>query len=164
MTKAKPLGMQKLPAHLGNFRTKFWIGDGLIATTAINLVAHYGMLYPGEMHPNLMSAPGLQFDIEQRKPIETLPNAVNRKRRSAATNDRHAGSVTTIASNRLIDPAGVCFDWSVNQCEVGLENFPRPKLIRKIFMRALGLRHDQQTGSAFVQTMDDAWPSFATGA
>src|SRR5438876_5186638 len=122
------------------------------------------MLYPGEMHPNLMSAPGLQFDIEQRKPIETLANVVNRKRRSATPNDRHPRAMAWIAGNRLIDPAGVSFDLSVDQCDIRLEDFSRTKLIREIFMRALGLRDDQQTGSAFVQTMDDAWPSFATGA
>src|SRR5437870_7366158 len=76
MTKPKPLGMQKLSAQLSNFRTKSWVGYGFVATAAINIVAHYGMLYPGEMHSNLMSAPGLQFDIEQRKPIEALANAV----------------------------------------------------------------------------------------
>src|SRR5205823_7511318 len=123
MTKAKPLGMQKLPAQLSNFRTKLWIGNGLIATTAINLVAHYGMLYPGEMHSNLMSAPGLQFDIEQRKPIEALTDAVDRKRRSAATNDRHPRAMAGIAGNRLIDPAGISFDLSVDQRDVGFENF-----------------------------------------
>src|SRR5205807_878580 len=164
MTKAKPLGMQKLPAQLGNFRTKFWVGNGLIAATAINLVAHYGMLNQGEMHSNLMCAPGLQFDIEQRKPIETLANAVNRKRRSAATNDRHPRAVAWIAGNWLIDPAGISFDLSVDQRHIRLKNFSRAKLIREAFMRAPSLRDDQQTGSAFVQTMDDAWPSFATGA
>ena len=131
MTKAKPLGMQKLPAQLSNFRTKLWIGNGLIATTAINLVAHYGMLYPGEMHPNLMSAPGLQFDIEQRKPIETLANVVNRKRRSATTKDCHPRAMPRIAGNWLIDPAGVSLDLSVDQRDIRLKNFSRAKLIRE---------------------------------
>src|SRR5437870_10489094 len=130
MTKSKPLGMQKLPAQLSNFRTESWVGNGLVATAAINIVAHYGMFYPGEMHSNLMSAPGLQFDIEQRKPIEALANAVNRKCRSAATNDRHPCAMAGIAGNRLVDPARISFDLSVNQCDVGLENFARTKLIR----------------------------------
>src|SRR5438105_11784948 len=117
--------MQKLPAKLSNFRTKFWVGNGLIAATPIDLVAHHGMLYPGEMHPNLMSAPGLQFDIEQRKPIETLANVVNRKRRSATTNDRHPRAMPRIAGNWLIDPAAVSFDVSVDQRDIRLENFSR---------------------------------------
>src|SRR5439155_22249609 len=129
----------------------------------INIVSHYGMLYPGKMHSNLMSAPGLQFDIEQRKPIEALANAVNRKCRSAATNDRHPCAMAGIAGNRLVDPARISFDLSVNQCDVGLENFARTKLIREFFMCTLGLRDDQQTGSAFVQTMNDAWSRLATG-
>src|SRR5438105_15880640 len=127
--------MQNLPAKISNIRTKFSVGNGLIAATAINLVAHYGMLNQGEMHPNLMSAPGLQFDIEQRKPIEALANAVNRKCRSAATNDRHPCAMAGIAGNRLVDPARISFDLSVNQCDVGLENFARAKLIREFFMR-----------------------------
>src|SRR5207253_6046233 len=135
--------MQKLPAKLSNFRTKFWVGNGLIAATAINLVAHYGMLNQGEMHPNLMCAPGLQFDIEQRKPIETLANAVTRKRRAATTNDRHPRAMAWIAGNRLIDPAGISFDLSVNQRDIRFKNFARAKLIREFFVRALGLRDDQ---------------------
>jgi len=143
MTKSKPLGMQKLPAQLSNFRTESWVGNGLVATAAINIVAHYGMFYPGEMHPNLMSAPGLQFDIEQRKPIEALTDAVNRKGWSATPNDRHPRTMAWIAGNRLIDPAGISFDLSVNQSNIGFENFARTKLIREIFMRTLGLRDDQ---------------------
>ena len=143
MTKPKPLGMQKLPAQLGNFRTKSWINNGLVATAPINIISHHGMFYPGEMYANLMSAPGLQFDIEQRKPIETLANAVTRKRRAATTNDRHPRAMAWIAGNRLIDPAGISFDLSVNQRDIRFKNFARAKLVREFFVRTLGLRADQ---------------------
>src|SRR5207247_10437214 len=102
MTKSKPLGMQKLPAQLSNFRTESWVGNGLVATTAIDLVAHYGMFYPGEMQPNLMSAPGLQFDIEQRKPIEALTDAVNRKVWSDTPTARHPRTMASSAGNSTL--------------------------------------------------------------
>src|SRR5260370_320500 len=115
------------------------------------------------MDPDLMSASGLQFDVEQCESLKPLANAINRKGRTPATYDRHANAIAGVTSDRLIDLVGLLFNESMHQRNIGFEDFARAKLIGQIFMSAFGLSRYQQTRGAFVQTMHNPWPSRPRG-
>ena len=59
VSEAELLRMQKLPVQLGNLAPNSCVGNGLVATGAVNFVTYDRMLDPGKMYANLMSASGL---------------------------------------------------------------------------------------------------------
>src|SRR5205085_2732680 len=77
MMEAEPFGVEELPPRRGDGSAQFRVRDRLIAPAAINLVAHDRMLEPSEMHSDLMRAPGLDLNIEQRESIIPPTHAID---------------------------------------------------------------------------------------
>ena len=75
MMKPELFRMKELTPDPGYFRAQLMVWNSLITTAAVGLVAHYRVLDPGQMDANLMSAPCLQFDIEQRESFKAFPDA-----------------------------------------------------------------------------------------
>src|SRR5437764_11018707 len=70
VVKAEPLGVQELATERGDSRTRARVCHRLISAAAVSLVADDGVLHPREVYANLMSAPSLYLNVEQREAME----------------------------------------------------------------------------------------------
>src|SRR6202789_3410178 len=111
MMEAEQPGMQRLAREIA----RRLIGHGLrrvlrarrLAGAAIGRIADQRMAQMGQMHADLMGAPGLQPALDQageRPRAETLDHAVARARELAAgSHHRHALADARIASDLALD-------------------------------------------------------------
>src|SRR6185312_11334775 len=95
----------------------------VVSTAAVHTVTNDRMLEPRKVHSDLMSSSRFDFHIEQGEATELPPNIVDRERRPAATNHRHAGAIASIASDGLVDLSNLLFHDSMNQSNVRLKDF-----------------------------------------
>src|SRR5262244_3654081 len=110
MTKLKPFRVQELTSQFSDGGSDSSVLHGLVAAAAIDFVTYYRVFYPGEMHSNLVCSSGLDLDVKQGEPVVTMTHAVQRKRRPAAINHRHAGAINRVACQWLIDATAVLQD------------------------------------------------------
>src|SRR5436190_24237266 len=105
--------MQKLMAQPADATASDGIDDNFVATTSIRFVADNGMFQPRQVYPDLMGPACFQFDVEQSKAIESLPDAINTERGTPTPHYRHSRAVSRIARNGLIDFAAITFELAV---------------------------------------------------
>lgn len=72
MTKTEPFGMEEKTIQTFDLLSDFQIRHGFVATRVIKLVADDRMFDESEMHANLMRPPGFDFDVKERKTLESL--------------------------------------------------------------------------------------------
>src|ERR1051326_8245348 len=70
--------------------------------------------------------------------------------------------MSRIAGDRLIELSSVLLDLSMDQGNIGLEDFSCPKLIGEIFVRAFSLGDHHQAGGVLIEAVNNAWPRLAT--
>src|SRR5690349_22846044 len=92
--------------------------EALLAAPAIDRIALDRMLDRGEVHADLVRAPGLELALEQRVAGESLLHAVVRGRGLAAGDDRHARALGRMPTDGLVDGA-VGGDLAACEREVG---------------------------------------------
>src|SRR5579872_2426495 len=113
------------------------------------------------MHPDLMGAPGIDLDFDQRElavgGIDPAKYMVVRKRVPSAGMARcHADAANTVTTNGGGDRARVFLHPAVNQGNVFLLYFALGKLLSEFAMRFVILGDDNQPAGFLVETMDDA--------
>src|SRR5947208_12505497 len=114
----------------------------------------------GEMDTNLMCAPGVQVRAQQVSRIEARQPGEVRPRRPSSTDDRHALSVSRIASDRLVDGDAVFGDVAPRQRRVATYDTPRLQLGPRHANRTIRLGHGQQAGRRLLPRADAALASF----
>src|SRR4051794_24286256 len=72
-----------------------------------------------EMNADLMRAPGLEVDLEQRPRCEALANPVARDRRPSGWDDGHARIVAWVATDRRLDAPVLSRHLAVHEREIG---------------------------------------------
>ena len=80
MSKPKLLGMKELAVELGNLSANLRIPNHIVAAAAVRFITDDWMFYPRKVHANLMRAASLQFDVNEREPVESFTRAINRAR------------------------------------------------------------------------------------
>src|SRR5947209_5423279 len=116
------------------------------------------------MHPDLVRSPRLNLNVQKREPLVTLAHAVKRERGSASANNSHARAVARVARDGLVNASSILLDATMNERDVGFENFTTAKLIRQILMRGFGLGDDDQAGGIFIQAMNNAGTNCAAAS
>src|SRR6476646_3570365 len=96
-----------MAAKIANDGAQFRVLNRVVAARAVSLVADDRMFQPCEVNANLMRASRFEFNREQRETIETLAHTIKCQSGATPAHDRHACAVRTIASEWLIDDAGV---------------------------------------------------------
>ncbi len=161
VTKPEFFSMEKLAAQPRDSTSNDRIHNGFVTSRSVSLVSHHRMLQPGKMHANLVRAPSFEFDVQQAESIEAAVNSIKRERDATATNDCHASAMAWIARNGLIDFTAIFFQLSVNQSDIGFENFAGAKLIGETLVRAFGFGDDHEPGSILVQAVNNAGSRFS---
>src|SRR2546430_2065178 len=95
------------------------------SASAVRIITHDRMPDRGEMDTNLMCAPSVQVRAQQVSRIEARQPGEVRPRRPSSTDDRHALSVSRIASDRLVDSDSVFGDVAPRQRRVATYDAPR---------------------------------------
>src|SRR5947209_1478814 len=103
--------MQKIPS-------KRWQDDSLhtqLLCCAVQSIAHHWMLQRGEVHSNLMRAPGVELDLYQSRAVDLGERLPVRARLARIRDGRsvpglalrgHARAMDRIAPNGQLDTAG----------------------------------------------------------
>src|ERR1700754_428168 len=111
----------------GNPGAHLSIGHGLVTPAAVSGVAHYRMLQPLQMHPDLVRPSGLDLHVEQGESFITTAHTVKRERGAPSPHDGHARPIARVARNRLLNASRLLFDAAVNERDIGFEDFAQAK-------------------------------------
>ena len=120
------------------------------------------MLEAGQVHADLVGAPGADADFEQRVPGEAPQHPVLAPGRAAPREARgHAGAMHRIARDRPLDAPALRLHFALHQREVGLGHLAARELLGQAAVRGVILGHQQHAAGEAVQAVDDAGPHLA---
>src|SRR5262245_54508826 len=153
MREAEPSRMQKRPVQSGDRRAQLRAFDRIRPAGAISRIRHDRMLDVSQMDADLVSAPGLDFHVEQREFVEAFGHSVESRSLPAVARDGHLHAVARVAADRLFYLSGIFPQHPIDQRYIAFRNRPRFELLGQIEMRAVRLRNDNQSRSAHIQAM-----------
>src|SRR4029077_17654114 len=116
----------------------------------------------GEMHADLMSAPGSQRDLEDGGAAKALDHAKVGDRFATSLDDRHAPAVAGMTGDRRVDGPGVLAKAAVDERPVGTAERAITQLPGQVSVRALALRNHQQPARIAVEAVHDPRPLRST--
>src|SRR5215471_9034236 len=132
---------------------------------AVQGIADDWMADCAQMDADLMRASGMNRDVRQREDDAELLGLDDARDRFAAAPGlrRHLLPVARVASDRLVDPSSR-LNFSPDERDVFLLDFPIVKLPRQLLVRGVVLRDDHQPRGAPIEPMDDAGPLLSADA
>ena len=125
---------------------------------AVHHVARDRVTERGEMHADLVRAPGDQVQLQERPRGEALPDAIARDRGSPVGHHGHPLAVLRVAPDRRLDPPDGRGHRALDQRQVGLPHAPRLELGHDPRLGGVVAGHDQEPGRVPVQPVDDPRP------
>ena len=129
---------------------------GKLQASGVDGIAQQRESAMGQMHSNLMGAPGLQFDIEGGVMGKALTQAkVSERRFAAVTEHGHARALPGVTSNRRIHRPAAGGHTAHNGEIFSRQRFAL-ELRNQSGVRAQARRNHQQARGVFVETMNDA--------
>ena len=160
MVESQSRRMQEVPLERRDLSLDLRIANRVLAPAAISRIPDYRMTDVRQVNSYLMRAAGLDLHIQQREAAEAFGHFKNGMRCAAgsASKHRHSSSIIAAAPDASLDLAALLRHPSVDQRDVHFEHLAVAKLVRQAFVRAVVLCDDQQAGSFFVDSMDDARP------
>ena len=138
-----------------------------LAWRPIERVAHDGMPQRSQMHPDLVSPPGIDPQFEQRElsvlRINPLLHGVVRDRFSpAGTLGSHAGPPHPVAADAAADRSPILLDPPVHQRNICFLDYPPCELSRQLAMGFVIFGDHDQPACGLVQTVHNSWSQLPT--
>ena len=174
--QGQQVGVQGLPAEGGERRLTLGAelaGLGL-EVRAIDGIAHQGMADMGEVHPDLMGAPGLELAGQQRgdrlavAPVEGRLQLPMGDRLAAALAHRHFFAGIRMPVDRRIDRAALAAGHAPDEGHVAALHRAGAAVIGELrgqrLMRLVVLGDHHQPGGVLVEPVHDARPADAADA
>src|SRR5437763_11356541 len=97
------------------------------------------------MHSDLVRSSRFNLNVKKREPLVTLAHAIERERGAASTNNGHACAVARVARDCLVNAPRVLLNSTMNERNVGFENFTPAKLVCQILVRSFSLGDNYET-------------------
>src|SRR5436190_27662 len=149
MPEAEPCRMQEMPFRRQRNQTS-------AAPSPVGVVPHHRMSECREMYPDLMRATGVEMGAQQVHRIEAGEPHEVRSCRSSRIDDRHTLSVSRVACDRLVHRHAVGVEVAPAQRRVPPDDLPTAHRRAEHVVRAVALRHEQESGRLLVEPGHDA--------
>src|SRR4051812_20514885 len=133
--------VQKIPAGLAVFLRELGM-----AALAIQVVSSNRMTNCAEVNANLMRAPRLNSNFQQRKTANFFHNTIRSQRRAAAVRvSAHTGAHPGMAGNIECNLTGRLWEFSMDQRNVDLLDRSILKSLAQAGVGVIVLCHDQES-------------------
>ena len=130
-------------------------------SAAVKRIAEQGMPDARHVHADLVRAPGLKPDIEQRKAVKAFGNGIVRDGGAPVRDDRHLLAVARISADRAVDRAVRIPEIAAGDRLVFTVDAVLLQAVRKHRVRKVVFRHDEQSARVLVDAVHDAGAAFA---
>jgi hypothetical protein len=131
---------------------------------AVDAVAGDRVADRRQMDAELVRAPRLGVQLQQRVAVDLAQDVVARARLAAAGDDGHLLALHGMARDRRVDDALRRLEPAFDEREVRLLDAPLLELTRERNVGRVVLRDDDQAGRVLVEPVDDAGPLAVGGA
>ena len=160
MNDPQPLRVKHLPSHGFDQLTKAWVQRGRnVPLSAIKGVSQERVAHRGQMDSDLVCSTRLGKDAKERHARESLQDPPSGDGGpSFLCVNGHPLSFPRVAAYGPIDHSFILMEVAGNKGKIGFFNRSVLELLREVLISLIVLCNDHDSGSAFIEPVDDPRP------
>jgi len=156
MSEGKAGGVQELPTE----NREFGFADRELRRCPVESVADNRMFEGGEVHADLMRAPGMKLDFKKRGGAEFLKNCPVGARDAgvlqfAGRTGGHSYAALEIACDGKLDSASRGGEFTLHESKIGFVDGARAEVFGKFGVSEIVFGNENGTAGVFVEAVND---------